>query len=75
MPKIKIIEMLKINDGDPTIKSDPEFDKKCKQASLISGRKHRAKISLEKAQSNRFFITFDIKDAHLVRECIFPTRK
>ena len=32
MNKDKLIEMLKINDKDPSIKNDPEFDKICKEA-------------------------------------------
>ena len=51
MPKIKLIVMLKINDEDPSIKSDPEFDRICRETNLIKGKKHREKISREKAQN------------------------
>ena len=54
MHKVKLIEMLKINDDDPSIKSDPEFDKICKESNLISCRKHREK---KKANNHGFLLT------------------
>ena len=54
MHKDKLIEMLKINDEDPSVKSDPEFDKICKEGNLISCRKHREK---KKANNQRFLVT------------------
>ena len=44
MHKDKLIEMLKINDEDPSVKSDPEFDKQCREEVLKKCRKHREKI-------------------------------
>lgn len=35
MPKTKIIEMLKANDEDPSVRNDPIFDKKCQEAGSI----------------------------------------
>ena len=51
MHKEHIIRILKTNDEDSSIKSDPEFDKICKEASLINARKYREKILLKKDQS------------------------
>ena len=48
MNKKKIIEMLKINDNDSSIKNDPEFDKICREINSIKRKKHREKISQSK---------------------------
>ena len=51
MHKDKLIEILKTNDEDPSVKSDPEFDKICKEESLRKCKKHREKIHQKEVQS------------------------
>ena len=46
MSRDKLIEMLRLNDENPSVKSDPEFDKKCQEEGLKKCRKHGEKIKI-----------------------------
>ena len=44
MGRDKLIEMLKVNDEDPSVKNDPEFDKKCQEEGSRRCKKHLEKM-------------------------------
>ena len=46
MNRDKVIEILKVNDENPSVRNDPEFDKKCQEEGSRWCKKHREKIKI-----------------------------
>ena len=64
MHKVKLIKMLKINDEDPSVKSDPEFDKQCREEVLksVGNIEKRLRVVGKKFKMNNQVFIFEKSD-------------